>query len=255
MGLEPYPWSAMGYHFELIGAIEASVLDWFDAHSGAVTALATVVLVLITIAYVVVTYMLVREQRLQGDTPEIVHSVAGASSSKADLKIHNVGTGTAVELKVLAGPGEGIEVSAPELGWPRALLTGEDRIWPIRPIAGHSKFPVGDLPLTMRYFDTGKRRVFYRVMMIRVTVVNGQLALIDSGAVNNRWTKWNVLSQTLRLMKVWSWPQFLWRLRGHGLTILLLQDEVRRAVRRVLTEDIDNLREWSERAASARDRI
>ncbi|HEY3491441.1 MAG TPA: hypothetical protein VGK43_00720 [Solirubrobacterales bacterium] len=131
----------------------ANVLSWLDTHSGAVTAVATVVLVLITAAYVLVTYWLVTEQRRQGPGPEVMFELIGKEMPNADLRFRNYGTGVASELAVLAGPEEGVSATIPELGTWTSLLPGEEFEFRIRPPRGESAFADGELSLTLFYHD------------------------------------------------------------------------------------------------------
>ncbi len=234
----------------------ASILSWLDAHSGAVTALATVVLVLITIAYVVVTYLLVREQRLQGQIPEVVYEWADNTKLNADLKLHNVGSGCAAEVTVVRGPGDGVPVHMPLIGERWTLLAGEELIWGIGPEQGKTKLPVGELPLTISYVDNHRTRAYFQVLLIRFEIRDdGRYSIRDLGSVSDDWTKRKLRRLARRSLKVWHRPGFQRRTQTLDLSVLLLDEQVRDALRERLTEEVDQLLVWSRQAEAFRSRL
>jgi hypothetical protein len=93
------------------------VIAWLNENSGAVVALATVVLVLVTTAYVVLTARLVQEQRQQRQTatvPALTYELAGLDA----LVLRNVGFGPALGIEVdplpRAGAPAGMTLDAQE---------------------------------------------------------------------------------------------------------------------------------------------
>jgi hypothetical protein len=231
-----------------------SLISWLDAHSGAITALATVVLVLITGVYVLVTYLLVREQRLQGHIPEVVYEWANDDGSNADLRLHNVGNDTAAEFTIVLGPEEHIEVDMSLLGVRKSLRPGDELTWPIRPFEDEA-FSEGDLPLTFTYFDNKRSRVFVQVTLIRFEPVEGRSGVFDAGSASKNWTRREVRALTRRTLRPWRWPAFYWRTRSMDLSVLLLEDDVREALRARLRRAMGELKSWSERAEAFRHRV
>jgi len=231
-----------------------SLLGWLDAHAGAITAVATLVLVVITAAYVVVTYLLVREQRMQGHMPDVSYELGNASDTSIELKLRNIGSGTASQLTIVSGPGDGIPVDMATLGRRRTLLSEESCSWSI---GGHAEtgFQVGDLPLTMSYFDNNLSKVLFEVFVLRFEHDGDGITPRNDGSASKWWTRRDILKLGRASLKPWRRPGFLWRVRKQKLTVLLLDDEVRTALRSGLKGIVDELQAVSQRAAAVRERI
>jgi hypothetical protein len=236
--------------------MEATVLHWLDAHAGAITALATLTLVAITAAYAAVTYLLVKEQRNQQQTPDVARFWAESPETpSADLRLHNIGDGAAAEVMVVRGPGDCLDVALPDLGRTKALLPGEEFIWRIRPPEGEQQFPIGDLSLTLTWFDNPRRRAYFDVFLLRVTPHEDGVAVHDLGSASKFWT-----ARELRKMSRKSLPRrrrlgFCWRSRKLNLSMLLLDDQVRRALKARLRKASQELIVWSGQAEPFREQI
>ena len=75
------------------------MIDWLNTNDGAVIGIATVALVLVTAAYVVLTYLLVREQgrqRVVASVPSISYEV----NDDAELIVRNIGFGPAIQVSI-----------------------------------------------------------------------------------------------------------------------------------------------------------
>ncbi len=233
-----------------------TLIHWLDSHAGAITALATVVLMLITAAYVLVTYLLVREQRLQGHAPDIARhwaSVEGAGD--ADLRLHNVGNGAAVQVMIVRGPGSCIDAELPDLGRPRTILPGKDLVWRIRPADGASEFLPGELSLTLSWFDYNLDRVFFEVIGILMESEAEGVVIRDLGSAGDAWTRRKLKRLASKSLELHRRPVFWWRTRGDDLTVLLHDEEVRHALRAKLTKILNELKVWSKRAEAFRERL
>jgi hypothetical protein len=235
----------------------ATMLHWLNANSGAITALATLILVLITAAYVLITYLLVREQRNQLQTPEVARFWADTEDSpNADLRLHNIGDGTAAEVMIVRGPMDCIDVEMPDLGTPKALFPGEDFIWRIQPRGEEGEtFPVGDLCLTLKWFDNPRNRAYFDVFILRVEAEGKGVVVNDLGSASKFWTARELRKLTGRSLSLRSRPRFHWKARRKNLTLLLLDDDVRRALRDRLTRGARELNAWNSQAELFRDRL
>lgn len=229
-----------------------SLVSWLDSHAGAITALATVVLVLITAAYVVVTYWLVREQRSQAHVPEIEYDWADRDQPFADLRLHNIGNDTATEVTIVRGPGACVDVEMSKLGQRTSLLAGSGTNWPIRPLARDAGFADGDLSLTITYFGNNCSRAFFRVLLLQFGVAEGRYGFRDAGSVSDDWTGKQLRRLTARSLGPWRRPAFRWRTRKMDPSILLLEAEVRNALHARLTASFEKLQAWSARAEAYR---
>jgi hypothetical protein len=204
------------------------MLNWLDSHAGAVTALATIVLVAITAAYVAVTYMLVREQRLQGQVPAIIHGFVGDwKEVNADLRLHNVGNGAAAEVTVLLGPGDGIPVEMPVLGERRSLMPEKEFICPIRPFAGARSFEAGLRPLTIYYFDNNRSKVFFKVLLLKMARNDEGWTVRNLGSIASTWTRREFKWMVGKSLALWRRPGFHWKVRHWSLPHLVLNDDAR----------------------------
>lgn len=81
-----------------------SAITWLDSHAGAIGALATVVLVVVTYLYMRLTKALVRlqaEQMQRAVEPLVVPQVLGADPDGLLLRLTSVGSGPAIDVYVL----------------------------------------------------------------------------------------------------------------------------------------------------------
>ncbi len=232
-------------------------MSWLDGHSGAVTAIATVVLVAITGVYVVVTYLLVMEQRNQADHPAVDFLLAGVEPPDVNIRLRNVGAGAAAELTMLSGPGEGIAVvTSPEFGQRTTLLAGDSCIWKLRPPDGAEGLEPGLLPLTMSYFDNPRSKVFYEVMLLEVMVaVNGEGRLVNLGSVQVISNRSRIRRHTRRSLSLWKRPAFHWRTHDKALSELLLDEDVCEYVHDSLTKVMGELRQLGPRMQAVRSKV
>ena len=231
-------------------------MHWLDMHSGPITALATLILVVITGAYVVITYWLVKEQRNQVQTPDVARFWGGRRESpNADLRLHNVGDGAAAEVMLVRGPGGCIDVDMPDLGTTKALFPGEDFIWRIRPSNGGDQFPIGDLSLTLTWFDNARKRAYFDVFLIRMEPHEEGVAVRDLGSASNYWTAQGLRKLTRRSLARRHRLKFRFQSRNKNLSVLLLDDEVRRALRDRLTRASRELVVWNSQAEPFREQI
>lgn len=235
--------SLPGEGFRLLSrtVLQKALLSWLDAHAGAVSAIATVVLVVITAWYVVVTYLLVKEQRLQGHLPEVVFELIGGDVPAADLKLRNVGTGTAAELTLLAGPREGVPAKIPGLGHRTVLLPGDSCEWPIRPPDGEPGFSPGRLSLTMQYFDNHRSKVFFEVLVLEFETLAEGWTVRNVGSIEIARDRRELRRLTRKSLPPRGKVSFQWRTRHRELPYLLLDDEVRRELRASLGRTVDEL--------------
>lgn len=230
-----------------------STLTWLDSHSAAVTALATVVLVVITVAYVIVTYLLVKEQRLQGECPDIARSWADPKAlDDSDIKLQNVGTGTAVEVMVVRGPRTCADVHLPDLGEQLTLRPGEELVWRVRPLGETSSFPAGELSFTVHYLDSRRERAFFDAGLIRFEGRDEGVAIRDLGYGKRVWTKRRMRRMARRGLSLSDRARFHWRTRNLDLTELLVDPEVRGQIRVNLGQLLDGLLVWSAQEATLR---
>lgn len=235
--------------------MDLAIVDWLDTHAGAISALATVVLVLITAVYVLVTYLLVREQRRQAQRPDVVHEWAYGEGVNADLRFRNVGTGTAFELTVLLGPGEGVSVAMEKLGDAASLPPREVLDWPIRPADGEPHFPAGTLPVTYTYVDSGSERVFFSTVLLEFGDGGEDQAITDAGSVSKDLSRRQVKRLGARAQKAWKRPWFIWERRGEDMTELVVNPHVRDALRAELATEVEALRAWSRQMEALRNRV
>ncbi len=216
------------------------ILNTLDAHSALVTASATVVLALVTVLYVRATYQLVAHQRLQLEVPDVACWFVG--NDQPDLRFKNVGKGTAAQVTVLAGPGEGVSAEIPLLGTRYVLLPGEETIWEIRPDAGHAGFSAGDLPLTLLYLDSSMNTLHYKVVVLRFTGDRNNWQVRNLGYSPGsldclslkRLTRKNT-SNPLRRLK------HRWQMRGADLPRLIIDESARLAMRKLLLRRMESL--------------
>jgi hypothetical protein len=218
----------------------ASVLTWLDVHSGAVTAMATVVLVVITTVYVLVTYWLVAEQRRQGPSPEIMFELIGKEMPNADLRFRNYGTGVASELAVLEGPVEGVPARLPQLGEWRSLLPEEEFQFQIRPPRGDSAFADGDLSLTLFYHDHVD--AYGEVLLISFSSDDTRQWTENQGSRREIWDGRALRASARRTVGWHRKISLWWRLRSLSMMDLLQEDEVLEGIRADLTEALVILR-------------
>ncbi|HSS34238.1 MAG TPA: hypothetical protein VLL27_13255 [Solirubrobacterales bacterium] len=235
--------------------MDLGLIGWLDAHSGAITALATVVLVLITVAYVIVTYWLVREQRMQAHIPEIEYEWAERDKLCADLRLHNVGSGTATEVTIVRGPGQCLEVEMPNLGQRAALLSGQKTDWPIRPLPPSEDFDSGDLSLTISYFGNNCMRAYFHVLLLQFGVPEGRFGIRDRGSLSDVLTMQQLRRLTSRSLPLRERLGFRRRTRKMDLSLLLLDTQARDALRAKLGELFEELQALSKRAEKYRHNI
>lgn len=242
----------------------AAILDWINSNAPAITALATIFLVLITAIYVVVTYLLVREQRAQKQTPNVeyefdpeladVAQVGGAP--RADLKIQNVGDGTATAVAFLEGPGEGIPVEMPALGERMTLLPGEFRIVKIRPPAGQGQFPAGELPLLLSFSESGGLgRIVFKVLLLEFSQQAGRWGIRNVGSSFGIYSTSGLKRLTCRKLGPREKASFLWEFRSTFVITLLLDERVREALRADLERLLERLRSSDEPMKALRNRL
>lgn len=236
--------------------LSGTFLSWLDGHSGAITAIATVVLVAITGVYVVVTYLLVMEQRNQADHPAVDFLLADVEPPDVNIRLRNVGTGAAAELTMLAGPGEGVAVvTSPAFGQRTTLLAGDSCTWKLRPPGADGLEP-GLLPLTMSYFDNPRSKVFYEVMLLEVkAAADGEGKLVNLGSVQVISSRSRVRRNTRRSLSLWKRPAFHVRTRGKELSELLLDEDVCEYVHDSLTKVMGELRQLRPRMQAVRSKV
>jgi hypothetical protein len=174
---------------------------------------------------------------------------------KADLKLQNVGTATATELALLAGPREGIPAELPELGERMTLLPGEVRIWRIRPPSGTTFFPSGDLPLTMTYFGNDKTRAVFEILALRFEQRPAGWGGHNLGSITISFDQRELRRLTRRGLSLWKRPGFQWQTRRSNLPRLLLREDVRLSLKTHLASDFDDLLVTSKQMKSLRERI
>lgn len=235
-----------------------SLLNWLDAHAGAITAIATIVLVVITAAYVVVTYLLVRDQRLQAQLPKVEYEYAAPGNQSqpiADLKLQNVGTGTATELTILAGPEKGVEMEMPALGERFTLLSGESRIWRLRPHPGGEGLPNGDLPLTMHYLDNNRTKAIFEVLVLRFERRADGWSALNLGSIQTDYSQRQLKRLARRQLRPWNRPGALWGLRKSHLSRLLLDPRVRAGIRAELRAVLEELLVLSDQIKAYRNTV
>jgi hypothetical protein len=233
----------------------AAALSWANDNAPAITAVATIFLVAITAIYVVVTYLLVREQRAQGQTPDVAIEWAESDVHFADLELRNVGSGTATQLTILKGPGDGVSVDETFLGIRRTLLPGEKSSWKIRPADGRAQFERGELPLTLSYLDTHRGKVLFEVFVIRCHEGDQGIEPDFTGSGAKWWTRREVRRLTLKSLPRHKRPQFRWTTRKTRLSLLLLDDEVRAALSQELSSVAQSLQAVSHQAESVQRHI
>jgi hypothetical protein len=222
-------------------------LDWLDAHSGTVTAMATVILVAVTVAYVIVTYFLVREQRLQKPVPKVEFEFLSGQSNqvggepRADLSLQNVGTGTATELAILSGPRDGISADLQDLGNRMTLLPSEECVWRIRPPDGGQGFSEGELPLTMTYFGNDKTKVVFEVLILRFEPRASGWTGNNLGSMELALNRRELRRLTRKDLRLGRRLKFRWESRSLNMSRLLLRDDVRLALRGELESGYEEL--------------
>jgi hypothetical protein len=138
-----------------------------DRHAGSVTAVATTVLVGITVLYVMVTYSLVREQRHQRSLPSVAFELGNAKASGIDLVVRNLGNGRAADLALDAGPGASLPpgISMDSLGPGFNLAPSEKKTWTVN---WQGNPPDADVPLTLSYLDSERENAWFNCLFIRL---------------------------------------------------------------------------------------
>lgn len=230
--------------------LTTTVLNWINSNAPAITALATIFLVLITSVYVVTTYLLVREQRRQKQIPNVEYEFDPELSKvartggrpRADLKIQNVGDGTAVEVVFLEGPGEGIPVAIPALGERMTLLPGEHRIIEIRPTNSESSFPGGDLPLILSFSEGSYEMIVFKVLLLEFREVEGRWGIRNVGSISGIYSVRDLKRLGCRNRKPKDKVAYLWSRRSAYVSTLLLDDSVRASLKADLEKLLVRLR-------------
>ena len=242
----------------------ATILNSVNENAPAITALATIFLVLITAVYVVVTYLLVREQRLQKQTPNVEHefdpaiaSVARTGGSpRADLKIQNVGDGTATEVAFLEGPSQGIPVEMPALGERMTLLPGEFRIIEIRPPRGESQFSAGELSLLLSFSERGGLgKVVFKVVLLEFGRPAAGWGIRNVGSSFAIYSTAGLKRLACRRLSLRQKASFLWKFRSAFVITLLLDECVREALKADLERRLESLRESDQPMRELRNRL
>jgi hypothetical protein len=227
-----------------------TILGWLDGHADLVTALATVMLVSITAVYVRATFQLVSAQRLQAQKPDVVGSFAGTDG--AGIKAQNIGNGTASQLALLRGPGEGVGARIEMLGVRRSLLPGDELTWDIQPPTP-AGYELGELPLTIIYFDNDLATLYFKVMLLRFEGEAPTLRVRNLGFVPGYCSAGDLRQQARgqmanRLRRV----SYHWRNRKKGPTQLILEEETRAPLRAFLGKQVELLREADPKLARTR---
>jgi hypothetical protein len=230
------------------GTVEA--LHWLDAHAGAVTAIATLVLAAITIVYVVVTYQLVREQRRQAQLPAVEVDWAEEGvilPGEASVVLRNVGTGTALAVTLESGPGEKPEgVDVDDLGWGYTLASAATRNWQIT--FDHNADGNLKLPLLVSYFDSERERYSYTAFYFEV--VDGETVL--SASLDEVLT----LRQLKRIVRKGTsplrWLPLAWELRKADLNDMLVRADVREAFAGYISKYRAETIEWGKQLDTVR---
>jgi hypothetical protein len=234
----------------------ASVLDWANSNAPAITALATVFLVLITAVYVAVTYLLVREQRSQRQLPKVhffIDRRAQEETVCADLRIKNVSEVTATEVTFLRV--DGISVDMPHLGRRISLLPGEDLLSRIRPPAGENEFADGDLPLILSYSDISRSIVVFDILLLKFAQSEGEDRVRNIGSMERIFTKRKLKKLTLSSLPLRSRLSFLWKARNKSVRALLLNSKVRAALRADFQGPVTKLRVAGDQMRELREQL
>jgi hypothetical protein len=233
--------------------LTGTVIDSLDAHSELITALATVLLALVTVVYVRATFQLVSAQRLQAETPEVMGSFTNAHHE--GISAQNTGKSTASELALLRGPGEGVAARIDELGVRKSLLPGEEILWKVRPPT-KAGFEPGDLPLTIVYFDNNLATLYFKVMVLRFEGEAPTLRARNLGFVPGYCSAKDLRQRARRQMSTpLQGARYHWRTRKKGPTQLILDEETRAPLRAFLAQQVELLRESDPKLESTRTRI
>lgn len=230
-----------------------TVINSLDAHSELITALATVLLALVTVVYVRATFQLVSAQRLQAETPDVVGSFAKANYK--GISAQNIGKSTASQLALLRGPGDGVAARIEKLGERKALRPGKKIVWKIRPPI-KAGFEAGDLPLTIIYFDSNLTTLYFKVMVLRF---EGEAPTLRARALGYVHGYCNASDLRQRARRQKSTPlqgaRYHWRTRKKGATQLILDEETRAPLRDFLLQQVELLRESDPKLESTRTKI
>lgn len=213
------------------------------------------ILVIITGVYVVVTYLLVKEQRLQGQHPSIVFRLIGGEAQNADLRLCNVGTGTAAELTILAGPGDEVVRASPPFGSRTNLLPEDVFVWKIRPLDEARGFGSGAFLPTISYFDNHRSKIFLEVVLLEFEESDGRRWVRNRGSIETSSGKRSLRRHARRSLPLHRRLGFQWRTRDRELPSLMLDDDIRNELRRVLAEKADELKRLGPRMEKLRTKV
>ncbi|HWC48046.1 MAG TPA: hypothetical protein VG448_04120 [Solirubrobacterales bacterium] len=218
----------------------ASLIQWLDSHGGSLTALATLVLCLITAFYVVVTYLLLKEQRLQVRDAEVVRELAEATETKgATLKVRNLGPGMAVDLTLLAGPGRplpnGVTVNNRGPGF--NLSSGESRNWQM---TWTLPPPSCEIWLTLTYLDRDRAFMYLQPFVVRLSPQGVGMGTGWSGRLSARGFR----KLSSRSVLWWKRPFFRLSNRKKKLHEMFIDPQARTLLSKEVQTKLEEAIEW-----------
>jgi hypothetical protein len=138
---------------------------WLDQHSGAVTALSTVALAVLTGWYSTLNVFLLRQQRRLASEAKLAHTLV-SEQGELRLEVRNLGSGPATNVSLQAGPArpvpDGLDVE--NLGRAIDLGPSESFRWPIHV----NQQPTENLRVTLMARDSTSKSLWFSTFEIRV---------------------------------------------------------------------------------------
>jgi hypothetical protein len=227
----------------------ASLLNWFEQHSGAVTALSTVLLAIITGIYAALAYMLLREQRRQALEPRLSRKLMVNHTGALKLQVRSLGPGTAVDVTLRAGPGRALPggLRIENLGSGSDLGASEERAWPIE-LDRHPREP---LRLVLSYHDRDRKKIWFDVFEVKFSGDGAHTSAGWSDAFSTRQLKRKILAN-IPLKDI---PQFHAEHWRDGFDDLLVEDRARRVLAHALRLELEKMLVWGEQYESVMERL
>jgi hypothetical protein len=215
--------------------LTATLIGWLDRHAGGITAVATLVLAVLTGVYVAVTYLLVREQRRQAERPSLAYRVV-----EPGLEVRNLGSGRAAGVQLLTGPRSPLPpgIAIDDLGAGIDLAVGEARTWPFKWVGAPPAHV--DIPLTLSYMDSDGQKVWLHCFQVRI---RGGKAGTSAGLDASR-TARGLKRQARKSLPLRKRPRFLLDQRGQPLEAILVDPIVRDSLSADLRGRFENALKW-----------
>jgi hypothetical protein len=217
----------------------ASVVPWLDAHSGAITAISTVLLSLITAIYVWLTALLLRQDRQHASEPHVRRQLYRGPSNEFNVVVQNLGPGIACSLVLAAGPIRGLpdNVTIPGLGLGTNLGVSDSREWPVNwDNQGRST----EVPLVLMYCDREARKLSVKAFILRLNVSDPGIRAGASQALSRRTLK----RIARRRVPLHHRFRYWFTHRGLSLQYLIGEENTRRALAQLMHAKLSEALDW-----------